>query len=56
MLSLLLTGCGGNQNSLPPGQVLKAGNRALDFSLQDSSGQFMKLSDVQPNTYLILFF
>jgi peroxiredoxin Q/BCP len=57
LLGLFLGGCGGgSQPNLPPGLVLKAGYRALDFSLQDSSGQFMKLSDVQPNTYLILFF
>lgn len=55
MLAFFLGGCGG-QNNLQPGQVLKVGDKALDFSLQDSSGQFMKMSDVPANVYLILFF
>jgi thioredoxin-dependent peroxiredoxin len=56
-LGFFLGGCGGGQNSgLAPGQVLMPGDKAMDFSLQDSSGNFMKLSDVPANTYLILFF
>ena len=54
MLGLLLGGCNVNNDQYI--HLIQAGNKAPDFSLQDSSGQFMKLSDVQPNTYLILFF
>lgn len=54
LLGLFLGGC--TQNGPQYIQLIQVGNKAPNFSLQDSSGQFMKLSDVQPGTYLILFF
>jgi peroxiredoxin Q/BCP len=54
MLGLLIGGCTVSNDQYI--HLVQAGDKALDFSLQDSSGRFMKLSDVPANTYLILFF
>src|ERR1700677_3304174 len=53
-LGLLMGGCTVSNDQYI--HLIQAGDKALDFSLEDSSGHFMKLSDVPANTYLILFF
>jgi peroxiredoxin Q/BCP len=53
-LGLTLAGCGSPKTEAP--QNLQVGDRAADFSLQDSTGRFMKSSNVQPGWYLVLFF
>lgn len=54
MLGLFLGGCNVSNDQYI--HLVQVGNKALDFSLEDSSGQFMKLSDVPANVYLVLFF
>lgn len=51
---LLLAGCGQSTNK--PALAIQVGDKAPDFSLPASSGHFMKLSDVQPGTWLVLVF
>ncbi len=43
------------QTVIKPGG-LQAGDKAADFSLMDATGHPMKLSDVQPGSYLVLIF
>jgi peroxiredoxin Q/BCP len=50
---LFLTGCG---ESSKPLSLLNVGDKAVDFSLSDASGHFLKLSDTAPGNYLVLFF
>jgi peroxiredoxin len=51
---VLLLGCS-NKDSVPA-KAIQAGDKAPDFSLPDASGHFMKLSDVQSGTWLVLVF
>ncbi len=54
ILGLSLAGCTVSNDQYI--HLTQVGNKAPDFSLQDSSGQFMKLSDVPAGVYLVLFF
>lgn len=47
----LISGCGSN---IAPIKPLELGDKAYDFSLQDSNGKIVKMSDVQPGWYLVL--
>ena len=50
----LLMGCGQSTTRSTP--VIQVGDKAPDFSLPDASGHFMKFSDVQSGTWLVLVF
>ena len=52
LMGLLGSGCG----KPVPVQALRVGDKAADFSLSDASGHFLKLSDTEPDNYLVLFF
>lgn len=54
---LLCSGCGPqSQNPPPKPGGLQVGDKAADFSLIDETGHAMKLSNVQPDWYLVLVF
>ena len=53
LLAVLAGGCGSNLVPQKPGG-LQPGDKAYDFSLLDSNGKFVKMSDVQPGWYLVL--
>ncbi len=49
----ILMGC--SSTSAPP-KVLQVGDKAEPFSLMDSTGHWVKLTDVQAGSYLVLIF
>jgi len=49
-------GCSKSAQTVPKPGGLQAGDKAADFSLMDAAGHPMKLSDVQPGSYLVLIF
>jgi peroxiredoxin len=51
-----LCGCSRSPQTVPRPGGLQAGDKAADFSLMDAAGHPMKLTDVQPGSYLILVF
>lgn len=55
MTCLALTGCGNQEPPLPdkPGG-LQSGDKAYDFSLSDSNGQIIKMSDMKPGWSMVL--